>query len=333
MPEPVWPKIGNEKTVEFLNRVVLSKNPAQTYLFLGPDDLGKSTIAFAFAHNLMADVLKDKESFNSDLHILEPETNKKSISIDQARDLIKALNLSSFLDSYKIGIIKEADSLTPEAQNALLKTLEEPRDKVILILIAENEEALLPTIISRAQKLYFQPVKAETIYDFLIAEHKAQRSLAKDLANLALGRPLKAVRYLENADLYAAYLTKANLFLSLFPLGINRRLENLDQIFIDKTYSATATKGAADVLMMVEGLLRDLLLLHFNQPDKIQHSALKIELDKTVKEIEGMIDSVSDYDNFALFILERFKLTAMAREYLSANVNPRLVLEQLVINL
>ncbi|HQC49750.1 MAG: AAA family ATPase [Patescibacteria group bacterium] len=333
MSEPVWPKIGNEKNVEFLNRVVLSKKPAQTYIFLGPDDLGKSTIALAFARNLMAEALEGKDGLNSDLHILEAEAEKKSISIEQTRELIKALSLSSFLDSYKIGIIKEADSLTTEAQNALLKTLEEPREKVILILIAENEEALLPTILSRAQKLYFQPVKAETIYDFLISEYQAQRSLAKDLANLSLGRPLKAVRFLENADLYANYLEKATLFLTLFPLGINSRLEVLDKIFIDKTYSATATKGAQEILSMVEGLLRDLLLIHFNQPEKIQHSALKIELDTATKEIEKIIGPEKEQDNFTLFILERFKLSAMAREYISANVNPRLVLEQLIINL
>jgi len=333
MSEPVWPKIGNEKTVEFLNRVVLSKNPAQTYLFLGPDDLGKSTIALAFAKNLMAEAMAGKNGLNSDLHVVEPEAGKKSISIEQARDLIKALSLSSFLDSYKIGIIKEADVLTPEAQNALLKTLEEPRDKVILILISENEEALLPTISSRAQKLYFQPVKAEIIYDFLINEYQAQRSLAKDLANLALGRPLKALRFLENADSYANYLSKATNFLNLFPLGINSRLEILDQIFNDKTYSAQATKSAEEVLIMIEGLLRDLLLIHFNQPEKIQHSALKIELDATAKEIEKMNGSSVEQDNFAIFILERFKLSGMAREYLRANVNPRLVLEQLVINL
>jgi len=333
MFEPVWPKIGNEKNVEFLNRVVLSKNPAQAYIFLGPDDLGKSTIALAFARNLMGEALEKQAGLNSDLHILEAEAEKKSISIEQTRELIKALSLSSFLDSYKIGIIKEADSLTTEAQSSLLKTLEEPREKVILILIAENEEALLPTILSRAQKLYFQSVKAETVFDFLLSEYKAQRSLAKDLANLSLGRPLKAVRFLESVDLYATYLEKATHFLTLFPLGIISRLEILDKIFADKTYSATATKTAKDILAMIDGLLRDLLLIHFNQPEKIQHSALKIELEAAIKEIERILGPEKEQDNFAIFVLERFKLSAMAREYLSANVNPRLVLEQLVINL
>ena len=157
MSEPVWPKIGNEKNVEFLNRVVLSKKPAQTYIFLGPDDLGKSTIALAFARNLMAEALEGKDGLNSDLHILEAEAEKKSISIEQTRELIKALSLSSFLDSYKIGIIKEADSLTTEAQNALLKTLEEPPANSLLILTTPNPALLLPTVVSRCQVIYLQP--------------------------------------------------------------------------------------------------------------------------------------------------------------------------------
>jgi DNA polymerase-3 subunit delta' len=102
------------------------------------------------------------------------------------------------LNSYKIGIIKKADKLTAEAQSALLKTLEEPRDKVIVILLASSEDNLLPTILSRGQKLYFQAVNAETIYDYLIAEYGTKRTLAKDLANLSLGRPLRAVKFLED---------------------------------------------------------------------------------------------------------------------------------------
>ena len=319
-----WPKIGNEKAVEFLSRVVSGGQVAQTYIFIGPDDLGKSTIALSFAKNLMASALAGREGTNSDLHILKREDGKKSISIDQVREFIKELSLGSFLDSYKIGIIKEAEILTPEAQNALLKTLEEPRDKVVIILLAESEESLLPTIISRAQKLYFQSVPAEIIYDYLITEYGAQRSLAKDLANISLGRPLKAVRFFENEELYATYLEKAKICLSFLSLSVNGRLKALDQLFNDRTYSAAAVAGAEEIISILESLWRDLLLLNLNQPEKIQHSSLRPELDSAYQKIEQLGN---------LYLLERFKMTAQAREYLAASVNPRVVLEQLAINL
>ncbi len=139
----------------------MSGKLAQTYVFAGPRDLGKSSLALAFARNLWrqdrgVEVSQDDfTSLNSDLYILDKEPEKKQISVEQARDFIKRLSLSSFSNSYKIGIIKEATTLSIEAQNALLKTLEEPKDKVIIILLIEDTSVLMPTILSRSQVLYF----------------------------------------------------------------------------------------------------------------------------------------------------------------------------------
>ena len=327
-----WPKIGNEKTVEFLERTLKSGRIAQAYIFIGPDDLGKATIAFAFAQRLMGNALQGN-SFNSDLHLLKAEEGKKHISIEQVRQFIKDLSLSSFLDSYRIGVIKGADSLTPEAQNAILKTLEEPGEKVVIILLARSEENLLPTILSRAQKLYFNPVKAETIYDYLIKEYGASRSTAKDLAGIALGKPLRAVRLLEDQENFARYLDRARLFLNLFASDINGRLAILDQVFNDRSYGSEATARAEELIALYEGLLRDLLLLHHNQPERLQHAALNTELNEVRRQLENRWQEGEDQDDFSICLLQCFQSSARAREYLASSVNPRLVLEQLVINL
>lgn len=321
--EYVWPSIGNDKAIEFLNRSILSDKIAQTYVFIGPEELGKSTIALAFARNLQGDY----DGFNSDLYVLNPEPGKKGIGIEQVREFIKMLNLSSFMNSYKIGLIKEADLLSEEAKSALLKTLEEPKDKVIIIMLVNTEESLPATILSRSQKLYFYPVPAATIYDYLIANYGANRSLAKDLASLALGRPLKAIRYLENPEIYKKYLEEAENFLSLFSLDLNARLKVLDSIFTDKTYSKQATEEALNVLLMAEGLLRDMLLLILEQKDRVQHLVILSALEKSLASLSG------EADEKIKGILNRLKFIAQAKEYLEANVNPRLVLEQLIVNL
>jgi len=318
-----WPQIGNEPAIEFLSKNLKNKKIAQAYIFIGSDDLGKSTIALAFARNLQG----NPQGFNSDLHILKPEEDKKSISIEQVREFIKILNLSSFLNSYKIGVIKQADLLTPEAQNALLKTLEEPQDKVIIILLVDNEENLPKTILSRSQLLYFQPVPAAVIYDYLLDNYKVNRSLAKDLANLSLGRPLKAIRLLENADVYKDYLHKAEVFLTFFTANPSDRWRNLDQIFTDKSYSVQAVNLAREILAIGEGLGRDLLLLSLGQPERVQHSMLSNQLEKVLQIITDQGTKNGSV------ILERLKLIAQAKEYLESNVNPRLVLEQLIVNL
>lgn len=318
-----WPVIGHEQAIGFLESALDNHKIAQTYVFSGLDDLGKSLVALAFAKNLQG----EQAGFNTDLHILEPAPDKKSLPIEAVRDFIKLLNLSSFSNSYKIGIIRQADLLTAEAQSALLKTLEEPKDKVVIILLTADENRLQSTILSRSQILYFYPVPAAVIYDYLLKNYNAPRSLAKDLANLALGRPLYAQRLWEHPADYQSYLEHAGLWLSLTPLDFNGRLRVLDQIFKDKTWSKAAVELAEGIIMMAEGLSRDLLLLTLDQPDRVQHSALRPALEDSRK----FLNSTSGNESGPL-ILKQLKLLAQAREYLAANVNPHLVLEQVVLN-
>jgi DNA polymerase III delta prime subunit len=81
-----WPKIGNDKAITFLEAAISSGKVASTYIFSGPEDLGKSTVAFAFAKNLQGD---NEGGFNSDLHVLQREEGKKSISIEAVRSFFR----------------------------------------------------------------------------------------------------------------------------------------------------------------------------------------------------------------------------------------------------
>lgn len=317
-----WPAIGNSQAVSFLEKAIRGGKVSQAYVFAGLEDIGKSTIALEFARRLQG----GQEGFNSDLHILEPEPGQKGIGIAAVREFIKALNLSSFSDSYKIGIIKEAASLSEESKNALLKTLEEPKDKVVIILLVTDERKLPTTILSRCQILYFYPVPAAQIYDYLIQSCGASRSLAKHLASLAGGRPLSAVQWLENPDRYQQYLDRAEKWLKLISLPVNSRIALLDQIYKDRTGSQLAREAAGEVIAMAEALARDLLLLSLDQPERVQHSALASSLER----VRGELGSGS---GFSQAWLGQLKIYAQAKEYLAANVNPRLVLEQVVMNL
>lgn len=320
----IWPAIGQDKVIEFLERARLNNKIAQTYIFSGRGELGKTTLALAFARNLQ----EGRDGFDSDLQFLEREPDKKNISIAQTRDFIKRLSLSSFLNSYKIGIIAQAELLSEEAKHALLKTLEEPQDKVVIILIVEDEGQLPATILSRAQVLRFQAVPAALIYDYLIDNYGAGRALAKDLANLSLGRPLVAVDWLQKPEEYQKYLSRASQWLLIFPLKVDDRLSVLDKLFSDKTWSGQATESALMILNLAESLARDLFLLSLGQPDRIQHSALAKELQAVWSYCEGAYS-----EDLGLYLLKQLKMIAQAREYLESNVNPRLVLEQLVMNM
>lgn len=106
-----------------------------------------------------------------DTTILEPEEDKQAISIDQIRDLQHQLSLKPYAAKFKTGIILEAQRMTVEAQNALLKTLEEPPAHSVLILTTPSTKNLLPTIVSRCQIVRLQ---AEIDLDFESAKHQQQ---------------------------------------------------------------------------------------------------------------------------------------------------------------
>ncbi|MFA4942762.1 MAG: DNA polymerase III subunit [Patescibacteria group bacterium] len=326
-----WPLIGNPAAVEFLTKSLMNNRLAQTYIFAGPDNLGKNTIADCFAKNLLlldenrkenlADLDESKMSLSGDFHVVKREAGKKNISIEQIRDLIKILEMSSFANSYKIGIIKEAETISEQGMNALLKILEEPRSKVVIILITSHLESILKTIVSRSQIVNFYPVKTETIHDYLVDHYKLSPVLAKNLSHLALGRVALAIKFLEDKQFYQDYLDSVNLLLEILRSKIPDRFKLISKL-------ATAHKGESDLSIMAcnlisiwEGVIRDLLLLNFGSQDLLQHEIVKDDL-----------RSLQDYGQTDDW-LNILKLFRLSRKHLSANVNYKNVLENIVVNI
>jgi len=126
---------------------------AHAYLFIGPRDVGKHETALFIASKICDDI---------DIHIVESEEEKTSITIEQIRMMLDQVKLRAFSSDKKVFIIKNAEELTLEAGNALLKTLEEPSKNSILILTTSKPQWILETIQSRCQNVYFAtPKRAE----------------------------------------------------------------------------------------------------------------------------------------------------------------------------
>ena len=314
-----WPPLGNNKVADFLDRSLSSGRLAQTYIFVGANGLGKSTLAQAFAENLLlSDGQKKLSGVNSDLYILECPEDKKEIPVEATRDFIKMLSLSSFLGSYKIGIVKEAEKLNPSSANALLKTLEEPREKVVIILLATSLATLPETLVSRAQILYFTPVPYDIIYDYLLEEKKVDRASAKNLAALSAGRPLEAIRLLEEPEYYEEQLNSARLFLSFFSQSVIDRISDL------KKLGHLSREEVEDLIFSWQRVWRDLLLLHLDQPELLQYAALREELLEVNSQLVNQ--------DWPYYYQLADNLTT-AQKYLAANVSPATVLEQVIFNL
>ncbi len=317
-----WSELGNREVIEFLETTLANGKIASSYIFQGPKDVGKFSVAKSFASLLIFnDNLSSEKSLEieagGDLQILAREEEKQDISVGQVRELIKTLSLSSFKNRYKVGIIREADRLNLRASNALLKTLEEPADNVVIILLTTKADNLLKTISSRSQIVTFYPVSSEDIYDYLLHTHKASRDKAKELSRLSLGRPALAVKMLKDKEYYNSIIEQAKLFLSFLKLDINERIISFDKYFGKKNQGQTAKHKALALLDLWSLVLRDCLFFNHNQLDLISFELLKDDI-------------VSIEDSRALNI---FAGIEKAKKYLEANVSANAVLTEFLINI
>lgn len=165
----------------FLEKGAKSNRLAHAYLFAGSEYIDKLTIAQKFLEILKCDQLD--YLFIEPQKVIEKKEVKKisEINIEQIRNLQYRLSLSPFKSPYQIAVINQAEKMTKEAANALLKTLEEPSSKAILILITSLLNSILPTIQSRCQIIKFPapPVKSFKKPEFLEKYNLAARELNK----------------------------------------------------------------------------------------------------------------------------------------------------------
>lgn len=212
--------IGNKTIQRYFDVLVKDDALSHAYLFLGPQGVGKKT----FALNLAKEVAGDQAN-NLDIRFINKENSPshsnmsgggKQIYVSESRDLKSFLSLTPF-GRYKVVVIDNAHHLNQEASNALLKFLEEPPGKSLIILITHLPKILLPTIISRCQLVRFKPLNKEEIADYLIEEKKINKKTAQAIAGLSKGSVGQALKLADNFESFQkdigllAKLKKADL--------------------------------------------------------------------------------------------------------------------------
>lgn len=194
-----WQIAGHKKQLEFLEQTIKRGRLAHAYIFAGPDGVGKLSVAYKLAQILICEnskacnacaqcnsfILKNNADF------LELKSGQ-SIKIEQIRDLIYKLSLKAYMAKYKVAVIDSAQNLTDEAQNALLKSIEEPKPNTIIILVTSAPDRLKKTIISRAQKINFGDVDYEE-YRMLLPKNLSedQKRLIREYASQKPGLALR----------------------------------------------------------------------------------------------------------------------------------------------
>lgn len=199
--------IGHERNIEVLRNSINNNTLSHSYLFEGEDSLGKKMVAMAFSKAILCESHGEKpcnicsscikfHSFNHpDLFLIEPE--KDLIKVEEVEKLIQNTLTAPFQSEKKIFLIDESDKMNLTAQNKILKTLEETPAYVNIILISSNSNKLLPTILSRVQRLKFYPVEGDEIVSFLEDKYNTEDSKARFVVNFtkgAVGRSISLIR-------------------------------------------------------------------------------------------------------------------------------------------
>lgn len=225
-------QIDNQTPViNFLQACYRANRIAGAYLFVGKEGVGRSRTAKEFAklincNNAVDDCcdecspcLKIQEDKYLDVHWYRPINN--SITISLVRDLERYMYMKPYESKKKVFIICDAQCLTEESSNALLKTLEEPSGDSVIILIVSDTASLLSTISSRCQKIIFNSLDESKIKDILIGEYKLPLLQAHFISYLADGSLKKALAFKDLKDslfekrmhiLNAIYFRKFSLF-------------------------------------------------------------------------------------------------------------------------
>lgn len=328
--------IGHQKILDYLKKSATKDRVSHGYLFYGPEKIGKRKVAFEFAKILQCresphqskhgtgqvqfscGVCKSCQDIETERHpdvaIIRADLDSREIEISQIRNLRKNLSLSSHSGNYKIAIIDDAHNLNVEAANALLKTLEEPRGRTVLILASAFPGLLPKTIISRLQQIRFSFVSGSVMEEYL-EQAGIDENQREELLRISYGRPgilQDILADLKKKDNYKSFMRG---LAELANFDFNERFEYVKKI----------SENRQDSIRFLEGLLiffRDIFLIKLGVDNFIINNFFGKDLAKIAE----------NYSRNRLYKI--LKLTRRLTEMISrSNVNPRLCLEVLMLEI
>ncbi len=323
-----WKIIGHQWAVDVLGEHIRNKAVRHAYLFTGPQGIGRRTLALRFVQALNCTQTRVagqacgecrackliEEMQHPDLLVIQPEELGKQMKIEQVRDIQHTLSLAPYEANYRVAIFLRFDEANQFTMNALLKTLEEPPERVIILLVATNEEQLLPTISSRCEIIRLRPLSIEETCQAIQHSWGVPADLAEQLAHLSGGRPGYAHRLLAEPELQKKRKALLELLLSLLS---SSRVERFN--YVEKHWDDTANNLA--LFQTWISLWRDVYILAAGAQVPLYNIDQKAQIQLLAKNCgvagaQRMVASIAR----TMSLMER-------------NVNKRLALEVLMLDL
>lgn len=301
--------IGHEKIISFFDKVIANNALSQSYCFVGSDGLGKKTVAKYLATKILKVTEKQLDTHPDFYYICrqideKTEKIKKDISISQSRQIKEKLGSKSWFGGYQIVIIDEAELLNEESGNALLKMLEEAGKQRVFFLLTADDNELLATIRSRCQMFYFSLVNDKTIEDGLIKSGYAP-ALAAEAAKLSWGRPGRGVMLATNDELRSNFNREVERWQKIEGQPYYKKIKAVEDLFNEKVENIRTSEKLANALETWIVLWREKIL---NKVAAGETGGLSL------LEMAGLMDS--------------FK---QGKVLLAQNINPRLIIEQILL--
>ena len=326
-----WGFIGNERAVQALVRSLAGPSSPHAYLLTGPQGVGKATAAERLAQTVncaggappcgeCGQCRRIAAGIHAGVLTVsvrpgEEGPQHKAISVDQMRDVQQAVALNPFEGRNRVVVVDPADAMTPGAQNAFLKTLEEPPPHVFFVLITSAEEALLETVHSRCWRVEFRLVRLRRI-EKALRDRGVEERPAGLLARLSQGRPGWALKMAGDP---AALARREEALASARGLGgmsISGRMELAQQLSDDFKRDR---ESVLSLLAQWQAYWRDVLLVQSGAADAIanvdQAAALREDAGRCAGgEVVAFVQALLDTPG-----------------YLESNVQSRLALEALLL--
>jgi len=313
--------IGHQRPLEILRLALGNGRLHHAYLFVGPEGVGKRAVALALAKAIHCretkndycdrcpDCARIQAGNHPDVRLVHTLEDKKEISIKQVRELEKELNFRSFSGKRKIAIIDPATLLNASSQNALLKTLEEPPQNSLIVLVAPNAGALLPTLRSRCLRISFGPLARDEVARYLMSKEGISQDDASLRAALSMGSLGAAIKF-DKDELLEKRRSWAALLLSLSAGDYRGAIAAAETIASNK-------EECLGFLEWAETWYRDLLV----------HAATENSEEMVNVDMLTEIGSQSAKGNFEQ-MLASFAQTARAAGRIQRNLNRRMVIER-----
>jgi DNA polymerase III subunit delta' len=301
--------IGQDFAKKYMINSLNKSRISHAYIFEGTSGIGKHKFSVE-----LAKILLDMDNLENSPDYIEINPSGSSIKISQVRELQSDIIIKPH-KNHKIYVINEAEKLTVEAQNALLKTLEEPPGYIIIILITENKETLLNTIKSRCEMIKFIPLSIIDIQNYLINKHNIDEKKAKYISSFCRGSISKALELVDSEEFKTTRSNIQNLIELIIEGNIVDMLDTLSSFEQNK-------ENIVDTLDIMITYFRDIMIMK----EKVNKEMI-INIDQLVY-LQNLNKKIS-YSQVATII----DIIEGTKKKLSSNCNFNISLQVMAFNI